>query len=272
MKNTPNIIVNTPKKEFNPLNLLVGGIVLVGAGYGGYLIYQDHRSKKAAGELDTPEKQAASKIYNAKNWYGDDEDIVFEVAKEIAEKKLSWKEVSKSFTELYKGNNIDDYLNFLDAEEKARFFQIINLSAPAEPGKPPVQSTLNYDVIKNVCIAYANKGTNIRKTPEIKDNGGIFPGATLHSNIVATAPVNTLLGMLTGNYKLSSDGKAGFVELSLPVKFGPGKISNRNVWVAGSNITIKQFSRKIPGEKEKGYALLPKALLLNGNTYNYAAS
>ncbi|GEM_PF-4906079 len=251
----------------------VFGIAIIGGGlYFGNKIFNKYKSGKEAGKLDTPEAQAASKIYAAKNWYGDNEQVAFDAAREIASKKIAWKDVSVSFKNLY-NTNIDDYLNFLSPEEKVQFFNILNLTQDDETkftGKPPAKSSLQYDVINNYCYAVTTKGANIRKSPEIIGDGGIT-SMVGKSNIIAVAPIDKPLGLMTGVYKLSKDGKTGFIEFYGQVWDNKG-MQLKKVWVAASNIKVIQFPKKTLEAQAKAYLRSAAFLRINSIAYNWANS
>lgn len=269
--NTPpkSIIVQTAGKR--SVVDYVFPAILIGAGlYFGNKFYTKYKAGKEAGKLDTPATQAASKIYAAKNWYGDNEQVAFDAAREIALKKIPWKDVSDSFKNLY-NTNIDDYLNFFSPSEKAQFFNILNLTQDDETkftGKPPAKSSLTYDVINNYSYAVTTKGANIRKSPQIIGDGGIILG---NSNIIAVAPIDKPLGLMTGIYKLSSDGKTGFIEFYGQVWNSKG-MQIKKVWVAASNIKVIQFPKKTMEAQARTYLKNAAFLKINSIIYNRANS
>lgn len=248
-------------------------IVIIGGGlFFGNKFYTKYKADKEAGKLDTPAAQAASKIYSAKNWYGDKPQIAFDTAREIAVKKIAWKDVSDSFKNLY-NTNIDDYLNFLSPSEKTQFFNILNLTQDDETkftGKPPAKSSLKYDVIKNYCYAVTTRGSNIRKSPQIIGNGGIS-SMLGSSNIIGVTPINKPLGLMTGIYKLSSDGKTGFIEFYAQVWDSKG-MQLKKVWVAASNIRVIQFPKKTMKAEAQAYLKNAAFLRINSIVYNWANS
>ncbi|MDO9186932.1 MAG: hypothetical protein Q7W13_13040 [Bacteroidia bacterium] len=248
-------------------------VIIIGGGlYFGNKAWVKYKAGKEAGKLDTPATQAASKIYSAKHWYGDNPQIAFDTAREIALKKIPWKDVSDSFKNLSYGN-IDEYLNFLSPEEKVQFFNIINLTQDEDTkftGKPPAKSSLKYDVINNYCYAVTTKSTNIRKSPEIIGNGGIT-SLVGSSNIIAVPEINKPLGLMTGIYKLSKDGKTGFIEFYGQVWDSKG-MQLKKVWVAASNIKITQFPKKTMEVQAKSYLKGTPFLRIDSLKYNLANS
>lgn len=262
----------------SPVTALIT-VAAIGVGvFFGHRFLVKRKSQKEAGNLDTPETQAASKIYSAKNWYGDSPQTAFDAAKQIASNKISWKGVADSFKKLY-NENIDDYLNFLSPEEKAQFFNILNLTQDKETkftGKPPVKATLQFDVINNYCYAVATKGTNIRKSPEIIGKGGLITVAAQaipklgQNNIIAVAEINQPLGMMTGEYKLSSDGKTAFVEFYGQV-WGTD-MQLKKVWVAASNIKVVSFNKKTAAARAKLYNIQTQFLKIKKFSYDWARS
>lgn len=245
--------------------------VIGGIGYFGNRWWVKHNADKEAGKLDTPASQAASKIYNAKHWFGDNPQVAFDTAHEIAQNKIAWKEVATAFNNLY-NDNIDDYLNFLSADEKTQFFNILNLTQDKETkftGKPPAKAILQYDVINNYCFAVAIKGSNIRKSPEIIGNGGIT-SMVGSSNIIAVAQINQPLGMMTGAYKLNKDGQAAFVEFYGSVWDNKG-MQLKKVWVAASNIKVIQFPKKTMETQAKAF-MNTQFLRIDASKYTNANS
>lgn len=265
------IIIQERGNSTSPINLLIGVGIFAGLSYFGYDWYVKHKAQNEAGKLDTPAAQAASKIYNSKHWYGDSPQTAFDTAKEIAANKTAWQDVSASFKNLY-NDNIDDYLNFLSPDEKTQFFNIINLTQSSDQkftGKPPVKATLQYDVINNYCFAIASKGANIRKSPEIIGNGGLI--TAIDNNIVATATINQPLGMMTGEYKVSSDGKAAFIEFYGQVTDGK-TMQLKKVWVAASNATVLTYPKSTKSVQAKAYNNSTQFLKIKKSTYDNSKS
>ncbi len=252
-----------------------GGVIagVAALAVGGYFFHNwwvKHKAQGEAGKLDTPAAQAASKIESAKHWYGDKPQIAFDAAKEIVQNKVSWKDVSEAFKNLY-NKNIDDYLDFLSPEEHTQFFNILNLSHPVAAGQPPAKSSMKYDVVKNMVYAVATKGTNIRKSPAIIGNGG-YTSMVGDSNIVGTAAINQPLGLMTGEYKLSPDGKTGLVEFFALSFDGNQSKEFKRVWVSGANIKTVQFSRATQIAEAKKYEDGSNFIHININKYNDAIS
>ncbi len=269
------IIIQSAASKRSAVDYIFGIAILGGAIYFGHDWLVKHKANQEAGKLDTQAAQSASKIYAAKHWYGNSPQTAFDAAQEIAANKIAWKDVSDSFQNLY-NDNIDDYLNFLDADEKTQFFNILNLTQDKDTkftGKPPAKSTLKYDVINNYCFAFATKATNIRKSPAIIGNGGIT-SLVGDSNIVAVAEINQALGMMTGVYQLSTDGKTGFVEFYGQAwdSFNNTGMQLKKVWVAASNIKVIQFSKKTEPAKAKLYNIQTPFLRINSSRYNRANS
>jgi hypothetical protein len=267
----PSIIVQPAGSKRSAIDYVFGFVFIGGALFFGNRILTKWKADNEAGKLDTPAAQAASKIYNSKHWYGDSPQSAFDTAHEIAANKIAWKDVATSFNNLY-NDNIDDYLNFLNADEKTQFFNILNLTqdkATKFTGKPPAKAILQYDVIKNYCFAVAIKGSNIRKSPEIIGNGGIT-SMVGSSNIIAVAGINQPLGMMTGNYQLSKDGKTAFVEFHGSV-WSTGGMQLKKVWVAASNIKVIQFPKKTMETQAKAY-MKTQFLRIDAGKYNSANS
>lgn len=258
----PYIIQQSGNKT-SPGQIIAGAAVLVVGGYFGLKWYKSYRADKEAENLDDPASQMASKIYNSKNWYGDNEQLVYDVAREIATQKIHWKDVAVAFKKAGHGN-IDEYLTFLSPEEKAQFFNILNLSKPADPGKPPALSSLKYDDVKNTNFAVAKVGSRIRKTPEVIGDGGVID---IKSNIVATVQPETKLGLMTGKYQLSPDGKTGFIEFWAFLMDGKKVMKNQRVWVAGSNVNIISFDRKTQAAAKDKYIKDSYFLSIDWTTY-----
>ncbi|HEY0029142.1 MAG TPA: hypothetical protein VGC65_00175 [Bacteroidia bacterium] len=235
-------IIQQSGSKLSPGTLLVGTAVLAVGGYFGIKWWNQYVADKEAEKLDTPAAQAASKIYNAKSWKGDDEQVAYDAARLIASQNVPWEDVAKSFKKAGHGN-IDEYLDFLSAEEKAQFFNIINLAKPTEPGKPPVASTLRYDDVKNANFVVAKTNTVIRKSPELIGSLSALDILS-KSNIVGGAQPGRQLGLMTGKYQLSKDGKTGFIEFWAVLVDGTKVMNLQRVWVAGSNVTIVSFDRK----------------------------
>jgi len=270
--NTPSPIIIQERNSSSIGGKLVTAALLVGGFIYGKKLWADHQANTEAGKLDAPEVQAASKIYNAKHWYGNSNQVAFDAAKGIAEKHIDWKAVSDSFQRQY-NDNINNFLDFLGADGKAQFFNILNLTQSDTQkftGKPPVKSTLKYDVNNYYCFAIANKASNIRKSPEIIGNGG-WTSKVGDSNIVAVAEINKVLGLMTGVYKLSKDGKTGFVEFYGQV-WGIGGMQLKKLWVAASNIEIKQFSKSTQEEEGRAFMSNSSYLKIDESKYNSANS
>lgn len=259
----PQPYVIQQSSKITPGQILTGAAVIGVAGYFGLKAYKSYRADKEAENLDDPASQIASKIYNAKNWYGDKEQVAYDAAREIASQKIPWKDVAKAFKAAGHGN-IDEYLTFLGPEEKAQFFNIINLAKPSDPGKPPALSSLKYDDVKNTNFAVAKVGTRIRKTPEVVGDGGIID---IKSNIVATVQPGTKLGLMTGEYKLSPDGKTGFIEFWATLMDGKKVMKLQRVWVAGANINIVAFDRKTQAVLKETYIKNSTFLKIDWATY-----
>ena len=243
--------------------IMAGAAVIGVAGYLGLKWYKGYKADKEAENLDSPASQMASKIYNAKNWHGDNEQVAYDVARDIATQKIPWKDVAVAFKAAGHGN-IDEYLTFLSPEEKAQFFNILNLSKPSDPGKPPALSSLKYDDVKNTNFAIAKVGSRIRKTPELIGDAGILD---IKSNIVATVLPGTKLGLMTGLYKLSPDGKTGFIEFWATLMDGKKVMRLQRVWVAGANINIVAFDRKTQAALKDTYIKNSNFLTIDWTTY-----
>lgn len=221
------------------------GIAVIGAAaYFGNRWWKQHVADKEAEKLDTPEAQAASKIFNAKNWYGDKEEVAYEAAREIAQKNLKWADVAKSFKAAGHGN-IDEYLDFLSPEEKAKFFNILNLSK-GEPGKSPPGAQNPFDTTKNISYAFLSGQGHIRKTPEIKGTSWAYR-PIMKDNIVVEAKYmrpGMMLGFLTGKTKTYIGSKSDQGTLFYEFATAVTGLGARNMWVAAQFVKVFEYKTK----------------------------
>lgn len=270
-QNTQPIFVQSASKS-SAVDYIFIAAAVVGVGYFGKRWWVKFNADKEAGKIGSdPAAQAASNIYNAKHWYGNTPDVAFDVARTIATNKIPWKDVADSFNKSY-NDNINNYLDFLGAEKKVQFFNILNLTQDKDTkftGKPPLKANLQYDVIKNYCFAIAIKGSNIRKSPEIMSDGGAI-SFSVSNNIIATAEINQPLGMMTGVYQLSKDGKTSFVEFYGSVWSSSG-MQLKKVWVAASNIKVLQFPKATMEAEAKAY-MKTQFLRIDAGKFNKANS
>lgn len=238
----PSIIVNTPKSNRSATDYIFGIILLGGLGYFGNKLWVKHKADQEAGKLSTPEDQIASKIYNSKNWYGDSIDVVFDAAREIASKKLIWKKIADAFKNLY-NENIDSYLNFLSAEQKATFFNIFNLTTSSKTTPPPA-AQLQFDTKKNPLVFIAKSNVNIRKSPKLLGGGAADVADPLYqvhkSNVVRVVAKDKILGVATGKSETDNTGTL-FYEFTI-LSFN-GTVSKAvTLWAAASQLTKKEFT------------------------------
>ena len=219
------------------------GAAFIGAGlYFGNRYLIKLKAGKEAGKLDTPEAQIASKIYNSKHWYGDSNDVVFDAAREIAAKKLAWKKISESFKNLY-NENIDDYLNFLSAEQKATFFNIFNLTTSSTVAPPP-SAQLQFDTTKKPLVFIAKSNVNIRKSPKLLGGGAADaadPLYTFHkSNVIRVVSKGRVLGAATGKSTADNSGTLFYEFTALSFSGNVGKAVK--LWAAASQLEKKEFT------------------------------
>lgn len=238
-KNTPIIISQSSKKSW--VDYLFFMIFAGAAIFFGKKAYDKWRAGKEAGKIgDSPAAQAASTIYNAKQWYGDNEESAISLAKTVKEQGVAFKDISEAFSKLYAGKNINDYLNsFMDNDQQQRFFNTLNLTATIDKktGLPaPIASKDQW--VKGKAVVTTGS-TNIRKTARWASSSSIDLLNPFHkNNIIALAPINSLIGTATG--RTSFDEKAEptgilFVEVEAGLIGDDGKSAGiANVWVAAS--------------------------------------
>lgn len=237
-----SIIVQSASGKRSVVDYVFGIAIIGGALYFGNNWYVKHKAEQEAGKLNTPEAQVASKIYNSKHWYGDSPDVVFDVAREIASKKLIWKKITDAFKNLY-NENIDSYLNFLSAEQKATFFNIFNLTTSSQTTPPPA-AQLQFDTKKNPLVFITKSNTNIRKSPKLLGGGAadaIDPLYQTHkSNVVRVAPKGKVIGVATGKSATDNTGTL-FYEFTI-LSFNGNVSKAVKLWAAASQLTKKEFT------------------------------
>lgn len=298
--NTPIIVQSQPTRK-NWVDYLFYLIFAGAAIWGGLKLFRYVRAKMGSGKLDDPAHQAASIIYNAKSIWGDDENAAYKAAKQVSEKGVDWKDVSKAFNELYAPETIDNYMNFMSAEEKQKFFNTLNLtqSAVVDPktGLPaPIKSVHQWTAGLAV-ITSAN--TNIRKTAKLtkstsqklKDAAfNVFSvfDASSKSNIITVAPKDSVVGIATGRTSFDSNAEPSgvlFVEVSINItagaksaassftKAGGAKVTKTlNVWVAASQVFPKSMTQITEGGKGKKLVSPYKTFAITQEQYDNTAS
>ena len=270
-QNVPMIITQSRQKSWIDylFYLIFAGVAV----WGGKKLYNKWRANNEAGKIGTdPAAQAASTIYNAKGTFVDNEESVIALAKQVKEQGVVFADISKAFTKLYSGKNINDYLNsFMSSDQQTRFFNTLNLTATTivdkKTGKPIPIKSLDQWIPGKAVITKAD--ANLRKTPrwvQSPAHAALNPFTVLSykNNVIGIAPMNRLIGTVTNRQPspTSFDEKAEptgilFVEIATPLCKDDGtpildsnkKQVTKNVWVAASQITPYWFKEIAPGMK-----------------------
>ena len=244
-QNVPMIITQSRQKSWIDylFYLIFAGVAV----WGGKKLYEKWRANSEAGKIGTdPAAQAASTIYNAKGTFVDDEQSAITLAKNVKEQGVVFADISKAFTKLYSGRNINDYLNsFMSSDQQTRFFNTLNLTTSnvvdPKTNKPaPIASKDAWTAGKAVVT---KASANVRKTAKWISSSTFDKYNPFHqNNIIGVAPINDVIGSATG--RTSFDEKAEpvgvlFVEVASPMMSNDGKTSlgKQNVWVAASQVT-----------------------------------
>ncbi len=236
-----------------------GGLFLVGAFWYGKKMWDAHLANKVSENLDTPEAQAASKIFAAKGFFHDDTNSLYDAARFIASNKLSWKAVAQSFQEAHQ-QNIEDFLqSFLNAGELKTFYDIFQYTTPSVV-KPPPTAKLQYDTTKEYIVVKAVKDVNVRKSPKLSGTEVLikYLNPISSSNVIALAKSGTILGYLTGKSFAGQNSDKTSAVLFYEVGFltinDAKKTSFQNFWVAASQLDAAM--RVAIKDKPKAYSFL----------------
>jgi hypothetical protein len=268
---------------------LAGGLIWLGKNW-----YDNYTAQQASGRLGiSTAAQAASTLWSCKHWYSNDYDTPIQVAKELAEQKIPFADVSKEFDAQGHGN-LEDFLDFLGAVKKTEFFNALNLG-DTTPGKSPTNAKNQFDTTKNIVVVYANAPAHIRKSPKILgssvlraaassilDPSVIFSALTLNTSTIRTDNIikeakdiksGEFLGILTGNHQLytgtNSTGGTLFYEFTGIVS----GLGTKKMWVAAEFVHLENFQTK-----EVVNTLMHKeidsnnALIVTADDYNSAVS
>jgi hypothetical protein len=205
--------------------LAVGGVVWYGTKK-----YREWKAQQEAQHLDTPAAQAASKIWNAKGFWKDNEQAAIDAVKSAKAQGVDWKDIAKSFANLHDNRNIDDYLqSFLSTEELQRFYNAINLTQG--PGNTPIKSETAWKATYYITV---KSNANIRKTPRALNY-------TFSSdNRLAVAKTGSTVGVFTGRTSFDAQAEPSgvlFLEVKAPIYDTKTKKAEfLPVWVAASQV------------------------------------
>jgi len=257
--------------------LLTGGAV--GVYFGGRYLYRNHKQSVAEGKIGSvAEAKQASLIHKAIEGAGTDEDLLFEIAKEIKD----WKKVKEFYSDLYRGTSIEDDIkgDLNDADYK-KFFDLMEgkgvtdtyekqKAAGHQTGvKPLVQDDPSKkDVptskLKGAYLITDLDGMRLRTKPEISKST-LIPGLSALSK-------GTYVGLLTGNEEWFKDKETGKVTIFLEVEVQKAKlfggIDTKNAWIAKQGVIGTFDKNKISGSNFKERFIVPKTTLFGPDGIN----
>lgn len=239
---TQPIIVSQSSKR-SAVDYIAGAAAIGAVVYFGGRYLKKLKADSEAQKLDTPQAQAASRIRTAIEGAGTNEGALQEAARFIAMNKIAWKDVAKSYKNLYAANIEDDLRSDLGAEEIKKFYNVFNFTTSSVTTPPPA-ALLQYDVTKKPLVFITAKETNIRKSPKILGGGyadKIDPSFAVHkSNVIRLVPGGKVVGVATGKSSSDNDGNL-FYEFTSVIIVGKATKAIK-AWAAASQLTKKEFN------------------------------
>lgn len=276
------------------VNIILGGIVIGGIGYGGLLLYRRYKKDTENIRVGTDlNSQAAARLRAAMGYtdtaildaianfigltrFSSDKNQVYEIAKTIGD----FGEVIKAYRALFNGADLNADLRKSLGTEYDRFLSIVN---NVKPGATPANN------LPAGQWAVATRGTNIRKSPQVIGDGGAS-NLFQTNNIIGTAKEGEVIGIIGAQKIFDSANNVWFQNVTVAVYDGNtfknyepiGWISTANIRAVNAaqatiqknaygQIRIKQSDLKgLAGFEKQGYLKTKRKTLIYSP--NFAAN